>query len=148
MSVITKLQIQTIQIARRQVQQKSGGVFDEGQFRMALLNVGGVRPDCNGRVSSKALDQAGFEQMMAMLEDMGFRDVSGKPDHWRSRVNGLATTRQVFEIKRLGAESRYSIESLCQRATGGKCTSPEQLTPKQAHGLIEALKNIGARESK
>jgi len=151
MSLITRHQLQLLQIARRQVERASNGVFDEQAWRIALRNAGGVKPDQTGQVSSKSLDQAGFERVMDLLESMGFREKDKPADYWRSRCSvrtGLASTRQVREIYRLADGGRYTLPSMCLRASNNTHQTPEQLTPQQAHKLIEALKAVTKREDK
>lgn len=149
--MISRLQVQTLQIARRQVEKLSQGVFDESAWRIALRNVGKVKPDRTGHVSSKALDQAGFEAMMSFLEGMGYRRDSGNQTHWRNRNSqrtGFATTRQVYALRQLAAaDSRYDLGAMCLRASNGRHDQPEKLTPGQARNLIEAYKSIAQRES-
>ena len=150
MSYITAKQIQIVQIARRQVEKLSNGLFDETSFRTALCNCG-VKPDADGRCSTKRLTQAGFEKFMAILEGMGFRQIAdGDAEHWRNRNaarTGFATSRQVYEIRRLAPSQKYPLYALCRRVSNDQHNEPEKLTFSQAHQLIEALKAIAQRST-
>lgn len=133
MSFISKRQLTTIQIAYREVQRNSDGMLDDGQWRMTLRNIGGVRPDATGHVSAKQLDQRGFERMMHFLEDHGYQEAGRSPTHWRSRPgvrDDRASTRQLHEITTLAtmAAGAVSLAGLVRRLTKDKCDRPEQLT--------------------
>lgn len=145
MSTITPKQIQVVQTARRRLQ------LDDADFRELLRKVGSVRPDETGHVSCKALTQKGFEAVMAHLERMGFKMRPGQGGgYWRERQfrrRLLCSDREAHLIRELaGRQERYPLGALCRRHSGGHTDQPEQLTAKQAHGLIEALKQINARE--
>ena len=105
MSHVSSRQVRTIQIARRKVEQASGGAFDDPAFRLLLRNAG-VRPRGDEQPSTKELTQPGFEYVMAVLEECGYREPSGSPSHWRGRCNGMATTRQVHFLKQIAADNR------------------------------------------
>jgi hypothetical protein len=148
-SLITRKQVQIVQIARRQVEKISRGVFDSTAYQIALCNCG-VRADHSGRCSSKNLTQAGFEKLMAIFESMGYREPGGDPEHWRKRNSartGLATTRQVREIRRLAPRQKYPVSAICQRVSNNTHSEPEQLTMAQAAKLIEGLKSIIGRNA-
>jgi hypothetical protein len=103
----------------------------------------------DGRFSSKSLTQAGFEKYMAVMEGMGYRVSGQAEDHWRlrnARRTGLATTRQVYEIRRLAPMQKYPLAAICLRVSNNTHTEPEDLTTGQAHKLIEGLKAIAKRE--
>jgi len=151
MSFITPKQVQVVQIARRQVEKLSNGAFDDSAYQTALRNCG-VSADQEGRCSSKRLTQAGYEKLLAIFEGMGFRHSKGGDDqHWRNRNaarTGFATSRQVYEIRRLAKlDTRYPLYSLCRRASNDQHNEPEQLTTNQARKLIEALKDVLSREA-
>ena len=147
--MITPRQIQLVQIARRQVEKLSGGAFDEAAYQLALRNCG-VAPGIDGRCSSKQLSQAGFEKFMAIAESLGFKNTQqGQTDYWQkrnARRTGYATTRQVWQIRRLAPLSRYPLHALCRRVSNDQHNDPEQLTIVQAVKLLEALKAIAARD--
>ncbi len=140
-------QLRLLAIARRQVERASHGAFDEGAYRLLLRNVGRAKPDAAGRVSGKSLDQVGFEDVLAVLESMGFRD--DKHDHhWRdlvARRQRLASSRQVYEIRRLAPLVEYPLPALVRRFSQARTDQVERLAPHEAHHLIEMLKDAGAR---
>lgn len=155
--MISPAQLQLLNIARRQVAQASGGTFDEAQWRLTLRNVGQAQPGPDGRVSSKSLDQPGFEAVMAFLEGLGFRDRTGPPDYWRSRHArraGLASFAQVQLIHRLyrhyadaarqAGQQPYELGALCRRASAGYHDDPARLTPALAAKLVQALRDVTA----
>lgn len=143
---MTPAQIKLVHIARRQVEKLSDGVFDEASYQMALRNCG-VRPDAAGRCSSKQLTQAGFEKVLSLMEELGFRDKQGD-EHWRNRNaarTGYATSRQVWEINQLAPASKYPLYAMCRRISNGQHGTPDKLTSAQAAKLIEALKAVAGR---
>jgi len=125
----TPLQLRLIHIASRQIG------LDEEQYRMVLLNAGGVS-------SSKNLTQAGYEDVMAVFEDTGFRQ-SGQPaNYWRMKVatrGWLCGERMVHRIRELAAKQHYDLGGLCQRFSDGKVFQIERLSPRQAANLIQML---------
>lgn len=137
--MLSKSQIIYLQTARRQA-----GITDDPAWRMILRSTGKVE-------SCKDLDNAGFEAVMAVLEDMGFRDRNKPGDHWRNQAAGngqRASSRQVHAIIRLAQSCRYSLPTLCARATDQRTKFVEHLTPKEAWDMIEMLKAVNARELK
>lgn len=139
--MLTRPQLQTLQIARRKVEKASRGVFDESQWRLTLRNVGGVAPDDRGHISSKALSNAGFEAVMSFLAERGADDRGS--DHWQRRDGqrrGYCTNRQAWLIRMLQPLSPYEMHVLCLRHSNGEHQRPEQLTVTQARRVIEWLK--------
>src|SRR5690606_23473694 len=133
-----------------QVEKISDGAFDEAAYQLALQNCG-VTPDTAGRYSSKRLTQIGFERLMSLFEDLGFRDASGDDQHWRRRTaarTGYATSRQVYEILKHDTRTKYQPVALSRRASNDQHNTPEKHTIPQAAKLIEALKAIAARPTK
>lgn len=106
-----------------------------------------------GRVaSSKDLDNAGVEDVMAVFEDMGFDSHPRGKTYWRDKVkrraSGRGGERQVDLIRRLAAGHRYSLEALCLRFSGQRTENVEKLTSREAWSLIEMLKATAAREAR
>ena len=131
----TKLQITLIHVAASQA-----GLNKE-QYRTLLKNVGGVE-------SSKLLDQSGFEDCMAVIEDCGFRERNKPANYWRqivARRGTFCSPRMVRKIMALAEESRYQVPSLCLRFSEHRADSPDQLHPREAWNLIEMLKASNAR---
>lgn len=140
---MTPSQIQTVQIARRQLH------LDEADYRQILREVGkvsGENPSC------KSLTNRSFEDVMAHFEHMGFRHVNKPEDYWRKKTfnRGIFSgSREVDLIERLSRQlPRYKLGGLCLRFSDGRVERPDQLSAKEAHQLIEMLKSAIAREGK
>ena len=135
--MMTPLQIKLIHVAKRQVS------MDEPQYRLLLLNVGGVE-------TCKDLSKHGFESVMAVFEDMGFR--SNTPGHgptfYRDRFKiSKASPEMQHKIFELDAASRYSLPGLCLRCSNLRTDAVGELTPREAWNLIEMLKASIQREN-
>jgi hypothetical protein len=156
----TSAQLRLVHIAAKKVG------LNDAQYRTLLANAAGV-------ASSKDLDQAGFEDVMAVLEDMledkvtrGQGDKvtkgdpftpspphpvtlsSSSPTYWRDKVaarslNGNA--RMVHKIRELAQRSIYPLDRLVWRQSGGRTSDVEQLLPREAWKLIEMLKGSNQR---
>jgi hypothetical protein len=136
---MTSLQTRLIHIAAKQVD------LSDLQYRLLLKNVAGVD-------SSKMLTQAGFEDVMAVLEDMGFRDTAHAParaargDYWRGKVavrGQQCGGRMVHKIRELAErQSKYTLIGLCHLASQYRAADPEHLRPREAWNLIEMLKDV------
>lgn len=136
--MLTKSQIVYLQTARRQA-----GITEDAPWRTILRSAGHVE-------SCKDLDNAGFEAVMAVLEDMGFRDRSKPGDHWRTksaRQPAKASERMVRKIIMLAQHCRYSLPALCERFSEHRTQFPENLRPQEAWNLIEMLKAVNQREA-
>ena len=116
---------------------------NEQRYRMLLKNTAGVD-------SAKDLNQAQFEDVMAVLEDEGFRG-GGSPTYWRDKVaarGSQANARQLKLINDLhAANPRYALAALCKRFSSDRVDRPERLYPREAWKLIEMLKASNAREA-
>lgn len=128
-------QVRLLQIARRAV-----GI-DEPRYRILLHNVAGVE-------STKQLDNQGFEEVMAVLEDMGFTDRVHGAGYWsRAGTRRMAwKVRQLCEDGQRRGVMRYPLPALVERISQGETDRLERLGPRQLWSLIEALKDILARE--
>ncbi|MBC8107734.1 MAG: DUF1018 domain-containing protein [Anaerolineae bacterium] len=132
----TPLQLRMIHIASRQV-----GLNDR-QYRMVLQSIAQVD-------SAKYLDNVQIEDVMAVFEEKGFRQKGQPEDYWRQKVTQrgrFANARMVHKIESLGRSVRYCVPAMCERFSKGRAQTPGQLTPHEAYGLIEALKDIYQRE--
>lgn len=137
---MTPQQTRLIHIAASQVFGKNC----ESQYRLLLHNAAGVG-------SSKQLDNVGFEDVMATLEEMGFADRVHGLFYWRGKVNARGrrgNERMVFKILALARESRYQLPALVGRFSAHRTEDVHQLTPREAWELIEMLKASIAREAK
>lgn len=113
----------------------------DASYRQILANIAHVS-------SSTQLDNAGFEDVMAVLEDQGWR-MPGRPaDHFRNKVKLRGTfcgERAVFKVRELIAGSRYRLEGLVRRFSHNRTDQVSKLSPAQAHQLIEMLKASAGR---
>lgn len=132
----TAQQVKLIQIARRQVG------LDEPAYRMLLHNVAGVD-------SCKLLDNPGVEDVMAVMEDMGFR-MAGEPAfYWRGKVSArgsICGERMAMKINALCAYTKFEAAGMAERMSKGRTRIVEQLGPREAYNVIEALKKMINRQ--
>jgi hypothetical protein len=129
-------QLRTIHQGARRV-----GLTDPA-YRVLLRNVGGVE-------SSKDLDNPGVEDVMAVLEDLGFDSHPAGRKYWRDKVRMRGShcgERMGRKIRELAAGGRYTLEAMVQRFSDGRTASVEQLHPREGWKLIEALKAIQQRD--
>lgn len=153
---MTKPQLQSIHIFRRKLEALSAGHFDRGQFDLLLINLGGVRPDAEGRISSKALENRGFERVMTYLEEAIYVLDQTVGTYWHdrdARRGDFLSPSQEWEIKRLfdllaSAGVEYALAGLLDRQTQGRTSEPRELRPDEARALIETLKGIADRQAK
>jgi hypothetical protein len=133
---ITAKQLRLIHIASRQA-----GLSDP-QYRTVLRTVAGVE-------SSKALDQAGFENVMAVLEEQGFGAGSACParDYWKGRA-AAGGGRLEHKICELAPRQKYRLEGLCLRFSRGRTDQPGKLSPRESLDLINMLNVAIEREGK
>jgi len=135
------------QIKAVKISQKKAGL-DDASYRLVLQNVGHVE-------SCKDLDNTGFEDVMATLEDR-----HGDGTYWRERVAArgrIANPRQVHKIHelfnqyraaaaaRIAFTDQYKLPGLVRGHSNGATEDPARMRPWQAWNLIEALKKIIAR---
>ncbi len=131
-------QIKLVRIAQRDRK------LTDPAYRVMLLNVAGVR-------STTELTNEGVEDVMDVLEGLGFADRVHGAGYWGGKVAArgrFANARMVHKIRSL-AESvdRYPLAAMCHNQSDGRVDAPELLTPREAWRLIEAYKAIGAREA-
>jgi hypothetical protein len=136
---MTPKQIQLLQIARRQVG------LDEERYRLLLKNVGGVD-------SCKDLTNEALEEVMAVLEDMGFvttfHGVENK-DYWREKIRRrghFADDRVIFRLVEQSKNAVYPLAGMVLRAAGGRTDDPKKLHPYEAANLLEAYRPIHRRK--
>jgi hypothetical protein len=132
----TKPQIQIVQIARRQVG------LNNPQYRMLLANVAGVK-------STTELNNTQVEDVMDVLEGMGFVDSKHGAGYWGGKVqrrSQVANERMTRKIEAMAAETKYPLGALARRFSNKRTDQVHQLLPREAWMLIEALKDIVERE--
>lgn len=130
--MLTKDQLQLIHVAARKT------LKTDREYRVLLNNVAGV-------TSSKELTNASLEDVMAVLEDMGFRQHAQSETYWRDKVanrgpRGRCGERMVHKIRQLALGSRYPLAGLVKRFSGERTMRVEELRPREAANLIEMLK--------
>lgn len=146
---MTTDQLKTIGMARRWGEKTIPG-FDEAQFRLVLRNVGKVKEDAEGRVSTKALDNRGLEFVMAWFESVGYHQPGSEPGYWTAKANRHAkyvSARELRMIEQLATECPYPLGSLVWRLSNHRTHEVQELTRQQGYALIEALKKIVQRET-
>lgn len=134
----TNLQLKLIHVAYRQAG------LNEPQYRMLLKNVAGVD-------SAKKLLQRDFENVMAVLEDCGFRDTHHGETYWRDKIalaGSLCGARLVHKLKELAPQQRYELPGLCLRFSQGRTDQVTKLRPREAWQMVDMLKAVIAREGK
>ncbi len=134
---MTVKQLQLIHAAARQAG------LNDAQYRLLLRHVGHV-------ASSKDLTQAAFGEVMAALEK-----THGHGHYWRQRQErrgSVADPRQLWLIRDLWArydagcaDHALQLPGMVERMSAGRTRLLEQLAPREAWNLIEALKQIVAR---
>jgi hypothetical protein len=116
---------------------------NDARYRMLLRNAGDVE-------SAADLDNRGVEDVMAILEDMGFDDHPGGERYWRDKVlrrRSACCERMAYKIHALATEQRYELGALCLRFSDHRTDVVEQLLPREAWNLIEMLKAVVGREA-
>jgi hypothetical protein len=122
---------------------KQAGIVADETWRLLLWNTARVN-------SSKDLDNAGFEKVMAVLEEAGFRDRSKPGDFWRTKAASqgqFVTVPAARKIVRMAEGSRYPLAQMCDSVSKGRTCTVEKLTPAEGFKLIERLKSELAREA-
>lgn len=130
-SQVTAQQIKLLQIARRELG------MEEQDYRNTLGIYGGV-------ASSKQLDQAGFERIMARLKALGFTPQlkpRAKTRHYPDEPPSVMQNQRILELyKSLGWDAK--------RYQGFHKKRFQSLWPKtreEAQKLIETLKGMEGR---
>ena len=123
---------------------KKEAKLNDLQAGLVLRNVAGVG-------SATELDNAAFEDVMAVFEDHGATGHPAGPTYWRDKVarrgNGRAGERAVYKIVALAAASSYDLGGLCERFSAKRTRIPTKLRPEEAGKLIEMLKAEAARRA-
>jgi hypothetical protein len=135
--MLNSKQLTNVHIAVKQL-----GLTDDA-YRMILRNVAGVG-------SAKDLGNVTFEDVMAVLEDNGFRQFGKPENYWRAKVATRGTSagsRMAFKVRELHQRfDRYPLDALCRRFSQGRTDQVDRLYPKEAWQLIEMLKAAIVRE--
>ena len=132
----TTKQTQLIQVAR------AAAGLNEQAYRVLLHNVAGV-------ASAKQLSNVAVEDVMSVLEGLGFQDRVHGEGYWSRKVaerGQYANARMVHKLTELAAGSRYPLPAMCLRHSVERTDQPDRLTPREAWMLIEAYKKMNERE--
>ena len=152
--MLTNLQLQSLHILRRKLTTATHGHFDDDAFRMVVRNLGRV-PEVDGHVSSKALDNVGFERVMCFLETQLVPYDSTVGTRWREidtrRRRHLLSTRQEWEIhhahEQLVASGKpYRLGAIVKQMSEGRTEDPREISSAEAHKVIEMLHAATARQ--
>jgi hypothetical protein len=133
----TAKQIQLIRIAQKDRK------LNDAAYRVLLANVAGVK-------STKDLDNRSIEDVMDVLEGMGFVDSHNGEGYWGNKVQRrgeVANERMLRKIEAMAAETKYPVGAMVHRMTNHRTDRPEQLYPREAWMLIEAYKSIIERDT-
>lgn len=132
--MLTKPQMILLQTARRQVP----SLREDGRWRLALRNVARVE-------SAKELTNRTLEDVLALLEELGFAAPGKRPDHYRRKVASRGqevSDEQLYKMGALAHEAGLDLDGFCRRMSGGRSDNPAELEPLEAYNVIEALKAI------
>jgi hypothetical protein len=131
------------QLALLHIAYKRAGL-NEQQYRNVLRNAAGVE-------SGRQLSNLDFENVMAVIEDSGFRDERFAADYWRAKVAArgyLCGERMAHKIGELAPRQRYPLAALFGKFSDGRTEELAKLRPREAWNLIEMLKAVVEREEK
>ena len=130
-------QVRLVQIARTSVK------LNEQAYRVLLANVAGVE-------STRHLTNTAVEDVMSVLEGLGFEDRVHGPGYWGQKVvdrGRYANARMVHRLTELAAASRYPLAAMCLRFSAERTDRADRLTPREAWLLIEMYKASNQREA-
>jgi hypothetical protein len=138
----TRDQIIVIQCGKRELVTR--GLLTEQSYRVLLSNVAGVD-------SSKLLDNRGVEDVMAVMEGLGFDSHPAGATYWQDKVRQrghVCGERMVYLIRQLAPQvGRYPLPALVRTFSKQRTEDEARLTPAEAYKLIEMMKATAAREA-
>ena len=124
---------------------------DDGRYRLLLSQY--IQPNGRKVTSCKQLNNHQLDDLLAICESLGWR-YPGKPETFcRDRVvkkSHLASCAQIEGIRNLAGDlgwNDHQLAGMVERMTKGKAASVVELTPRQGHILIEALKSMLSRQT-
>lgn len=147
--MVNNKQIQLIQIAARQAGLRGKGFRQRYDLLLGQYRQGNGKPV----TSCKQLNRSQIEDFLAICEGMGFRGLNKPDDYYRSKVvksASIASYAQQRAIDYLAGDLGWDLkhlENFIKRMTGGRTIEVAALTPKEAWGIIEALKAILSKET-
>ena len=151
---------------------KAAGLADQRDLILRQLGGRAEHPAHSGRVTSTSprLTDRDFEQAMATVEhysggQIRVIDAKGRhlygPGHWdrhaetgtltrrrhliRRMVNTLVGNPRTDGDGRILDEDGHQLAGVIRQATGGKASTIDQLTERQASAVIDALTALGHR---
>jgi len=146
--MLNNQQIKLVQMAVRAAGLRTKH-FD-ARYRLLLRQY--KQPSGDMVTSCKQLNAMQMEDLLAICESHGWR-YPGKPaDHFRKKAASrytVASFAQQSAIKNLAFDIGWSLENLFDfitKQTKHKARYLDQLTPKHAYEVIEALKAIVSRK--
>jgi hypothetical protein len=142
---MTTDQLAAIHTMRRRLEKLNPLVCDRAWYDLVLRNLGQIKPGLP--ISSKHLTNAGFERVMAMLEENLAKFDSQTGTYWRDRERRRGhylTTRQEWHIRTLFGQlqakgSEYQLAGLIRRMTRDRAERVEDLSPGEADKVIRMM---------
>jgi len=139
-------QIKLIQTAANAV-----GLRQSGQYYLLLAQY--RAPDGTPVTSCKQMTNAQIDNFLAICESLGFRH-PGRPDNFYryrdARRYEEASFAQQAAIRHLAGDQGWNdrqLAGMLKRMTFDQVDTVVNLSPKQAHKIIEALKNMVGRST-
>jgi len=140
-------QIKLVQTAVR-----AAGLRESGQYYFVLKQY--RQGDSKHKVTScKQLNNWQMEDLLAICESLGWRHPGKGERFYRNRAAGrerFASFSQQKMLEYLAGDlgwNEYQLAGMIERMTAGDKISIAQLAPGEAHGLIEALKEMFGRQT-
>ena len=147
--MLTKPQIKLLQTALRAAGLRRKGL--EGQYRLLLAQY--KQPDGSKVTSCKQLNYSQLEDLLAICESYGWVCPNKTRNYYRCRVDGqydVASFAQQAAILKLQGDlgwNKSQLEGFLKRMTEARTGSVAELSPAEAHSVIEALKNMFSRQT-
>jgi len=148
--MLNNQQIKLVQTAVRAAGLRGKG-FD-GRYRLLLAQ---YKNSAGHQVTScKQLNNSQLTDMLAICESLGWRYPGRPANYFRKKLAetiygaGSASFAQQWAIAKLAEDLGWDDKQLAgmiERMTDGKVSYVAALSPQQAHGVIEALKNMFGR---
>jgi len=150
--MLNKSQIKMLQTAVRAAGLRGRSSAQESRYRLLLGQY--LQPSGAKVISCKQLNNSQLEDMLALCESMGWR-MPGVCETWfrdkavRNVDGDIASYAQQAAIRHLAGDLGWTdnnLVGLIFKMTNGNCEGTEQLSSRQAWGIIECLKNMFARK--
>ncbi len=148
----SKLNYKQIKLVQTAV--RAAGLRDKtGDQRYRILLGNYKAPDGGPVTSCKQLNNYQLDDLLAICESLGWQYPGQRPAYYRNRSKkqgNLASFAQQSAIAYLAGDLGWNtkqMSGMVERQTAGRIEHVQQLRANEAHGLIEALKNILSRET-